>query len=68
MTKLTSSEEVAIVCHVLDLDMCGFLPMKPMLYTMANKLLEVCGGNPIRVHWPDNFLRQTLDLKKCWTC
>ena len=64
MTKLTSSEEVAIVHHMLDLDMYRFLPIKPMLYTMANKLLEVCSSNPIRVHWPDNFLRQTPDLKK----
>ena len=45
MTKLTSSEESVIVHHVLDLDMCGFLPMKPMLHTMANTLLEVCGSN-----------------------
>ena len=57
MTKLTSSKESVIVHYMLDLDIYRFLPIKPMLCTMVNKLLEVCSSNPIRVCWPDNFLR-----------
>ena len=63
MTKLTSSEESAIVHHILDLDSRGFPPTKAMLHDMANQLLEVYSGDPIGIRWLDNFLKHTLELK-----
>ena len=59
MTKLTSVEEEAIVCHVLDLETREFPPSKAMVRNMANKVLAKCGGDPVGVGWPDRFLRRT---------
>ena len=63
--KLTS-EEAAIVRHVLDLDSRGFPSTKAILRDMANKLLAERGRDPIGKRWQDNFLK-TPDLKTRWS-
>lgn len=65
--KLTSSEEAAIVRHVLDLATRGFPPTKVMVRDMANQLLAERGRDPIGKRWADNFLKRTPDLRTRWT-
>lgn len=61
--KLTSSEESAIVQHVLDLSVRGFSPAKDMARDMANKLLAARHRDPVGKNWGDNFIRRTPELK-----
>ena len=65
--KLTTSEESAIVQHVLDLDLRGFPPTKGMVRDMANKLLAERSRDPVGKCWPHNFIKRTPDLKTRWT-
>ena len=65
--NLTTSEESAILQHILDLDSRGFPPTKDALRDMANKLLKERGSNPVGKNWPDAFLKRTPELKKRWS-
>ena len=49
--KITSTEALAIVQHVLDLDMRGVSPTKAILRDMTNKGLAERGGARRRTHW-----------------
>ena len=66
-TKLTRSEKLAIVWHVLDLDTRGFPPTKHIIREMANKLLAERNRDPVGKHWPDNFIKRVPKLKTRWT-
>ena len=65
--KLTKLEEDAIVARILDLDLRGFPPTKPILRAMADKLLAEKGGEPVGINWPDRFIARKKELKTCYT-
>lgn len=65
--KLTELEEDAIVVRILDLDLRGFPPTKPILRAMSDKLLAEKGGKPVGINWPDRFIARKEALKTCYT-
>ena len=63
MTKLTPSEEAAILGHVLDLDERKFLPTKVFPCSKADKLLDAREDKSTQVCWLPNSIERTLEFK-----
>ena len=49
--KLTRTEEQTIVQYILDLDSQGFAPYLCEVADIADKILAVCGGEPVGKNW-----------------
>jgi hypothetical protein len=45
--KLTTTEEQTIIRYILDLDLRGFAPRLYKVADIADKLLAVCGSEPV---------------------
>ena len=47
--------------------MQGFPPIKALVHDIADQLLAECSARPTGKCWPDNFIRWTPELTKCYT-
>jgi hypothetical protein len=61
--KLTSSEEMAIVEYILDLDSRFFSPRIRYVEDMANILLAERGSGRVGTNWTANFIKRQPDLQ-----
>ena len=61
--KLSLTEEHTIVQYILDLDSKGFAPRLCEVADMADKLLDVRGGEPVGIHWAERLVSRSDELK-----
>ena len=61
--KLSLTEEHTIVQYILDLDSRGFAPRLCEVADMADKLLDVRGGEPVGMHWAERLVSRSDELK-----
>jgi hypothetical protein len=61
--KLTDLEEQTVVRYILDLDSRSFPPRKSGVEDMANRLLELRGGERVGVNWVTNFVRRHPEIQ-----
>ena len=61
-TKLTSTEELVIVQHILKLDERGYPPRLTDVEDMANSLLAERNQPPVGKNWAGTFVKRRLEL------
>ena len=60
--KLTSTEELVIVHHILKLDEQGYPPQLADVEDMANSLLAERHQLPVGKNWAGAFVKRRLEL------
>ena len=61
--KLSPTEEYTIIQYILDLDTRGFAPRLCEVADMADKLLDVRGGEPVGKCWAERLITRLDKLK-----
>ena len=61
--KLTPTEELVIIKHILDLDSRGKSPNFRALRDMANRLLRERAAPEVGINWPSRFIQRKPELK-----
>ena len=62
LMKLTSTEELVIVQHILKLDERGYPPRLTDVEDMANSLLAERNQPPVGKNWASTFVKRRLEL------
>ena len=66
-TKLTESEEEAIIQYVIELVTRSFPPRLRGVEEMANYLLRVRDAPPVGKNWAQNFVKRRPELRTHWS-
>ena len=61
--RLSDIEEEVIVRDILKLDAQGLSPSISLVKEMADTICKARGAPPIRVNWPNTFVKRTLRLQ-----
>jgi hypothetical protein len=61
--RLSLIEEEVIVKNILKLDAQGLSPTIAIVKEMAESICKARGAPPVRVNWPNTFIKRTLRLQ-----